>query len=72
MRAMTEASELAELHALVTEALEIHESAEDKQRRLRHLERDILTAELTQEQAVGLLGRLYAASHAEGMHERHR
>lgn len=62
-------SELDELHALVSEALEIRETAEDKQRRLLHLERDILTAELAPEQITELVSRLYADQHAESMHE---
>ena len=65
MRLMTE---LDELDALVSEALEIRETIEDKQRRLRHLERDILTAPVSAEERRSLLGRLYAGQHAECIH----
>lgn len=59
MRPMTELDELA---ALVAEALEIREPAEDKQRRLAHLERDIVTTEeLTIEESDALIARLDAA-----------
>lgn len=57
-------TELAEWDAFVSEALEIRETAEEKHRRLRQLQRDILAAELTQEEATTLLRRLYAAAPA--------
>ena len=60
-------AELDELEALVSDALEIRETTEDKQRRLRHLERDILAANLSHGETFSLLERVYAAQHAEGM-----
>jgi uncharacterized coiled-coil DUF342 family protein len=65
MRSM---SELDELQALVSEALEIRETAEEKQRRLRHLEREILTSDLSTAERRTLVGRLYASEYAECMH----
>ena len=55
-------TDLAEWDAFVSEALEIRETAEDKRRRLRQLQRDILSAEeLSTEESTALLRRLYSA-----------
>jgi hypothetical protein len=62
-------TDVAEWDALISEALEIEETAEDRERRLRHLERDILTAGLPPKDTADLVARLYAAQHAEGMHD---
>lgn len=59
-------TELAEWDAFVSEAIEICESAEDKQRRLRQLERDILLADLTQAESEKLLARVYGAAQMDG------
>jgi hypothetical protein len=61
-RTIRRVTELDEWDALVSEALEIRETAEDKQRRLRHLERDVLLADLTLEESESLLNRVYAAA----------
>lgn len=54
-------TDLAEWDAFVSEALKIRESAKDKHRRLRQLQRDILGAEeLSAEESTELLRRLYA------------
>jgi hypothetical protein len=54
-------TELAEWDAFVSEALEIRETPEEKRRRLRQLQRDILSAsELSIEQSTALLSRLPA------------
>ena len=55
-------SEMAEWSALVAEALTIQESAEDKQRRLRQLERDILLADLTAKESRGCWALVYDAA----------
>ena len=62
-------SEQAEWDRLISDALQIEESVEDRQRRLRHLERDILTAGLPAKETRALVERLHAASHAESMHD---
>jgi hypothetical protein len=59
----------AEWDEWITEALEITETTEDKQRRLHHLERDILTADLPPKDAVELVGRLHAVLHTESTHD---
>lgn len=63
---MTEVAEWAEW---ITEAVEVEETAEDKQRRLRHLERDIRTADLSPKDTAVLMERLDAARHAASMHD---
>jgi hypothetical protein len=55
-------SELDEWAAFVTEAIEIHEPAVDKLRRLAQVQRDLIRAnELTAEETDGLLARVYEA-----------
>lgn len=63
-------TEMSEWDALVSEALTIRETAEEKNRRLLQLQRDILTAELTEDERTGLLRRVYAAVRVEATSDR--
>lgn len=55
-------TERTEWDRLISDALEVEESAENRQRRLAHLERDILAAGLTEPVTTELTERLRAES----------
>lgn len=50
--------DFAEWALLLSDAETIHETADEHARRLRHLERDIRTADLTDVEEHGLLARI--------------
>lgn len=58
-------TERTEWDRLISDALAVEESAENRERRLAHLERDILASGLTTPATAELLQRLYA----EGLHD---